>query len=138
MRLLRAKVVAGEMTEAEATAMLGTSPFAAQGKIPALWPTPDAGMAEGSRALPPGTSPTGRRPDGKKAQVGLTNAVKLWPTPGAANANHDVTLTCSGDGRTEPNKLGWAVAVEPTGSGKLSAAWVTRLMGFPDGWLDVD
>lgn len=34
-----------------------------------------------------------------------------WPTPNSAKAGNDVTLTCSGDGREKPNKLGWAVAV---------------------------
>lgn len=62
-----------------------------------FWPTPDAGMTQGGRALPPGTTPTGKTPDGRKVQVGLTNAV----------------------------------------NGKLSAAWVTRLMGYPDGYLDL-
>lgn len=28
-------------------------------------------------------------------------------------------------------------AVKATTNGKLSAAWVTRLMGYPDGWLDL-
>ena len=40
----------------------------------------------------------------------------LWPTPQAAKAGDDVTLTCSGDGRAKPNKLGWAVAMWPTPS----------------------
>lgn len=38
------------------------------------------------------------------------NESGLWPTPGAAKANNDISLTCSGDGRQKPNKLGWAVA----------------------------
>lgn len=59
----------------------GQHPAEAQGKIPAAWPTPDKGMADGGRALPEGTSVTGITPDGKKRQVGLTNAVKAWPTP---------------------------------------------------------
>jgi hypothetical protein len=42
VRILRAKVLAGEMTEQEATEMLGKSPFDAQGVIPAMWPTPAA------------------------------------------------------------------------------------------------
>lgn len=42
VRLLRARVMSGEMTEDEAIAILGKSPFEAQGKIPALWPTPTA------------------------------------------------------------------------------------------------
>lgn len=36
--------------------------------------------------------------------------VKMWPTPGASKAANETALTCSGDGRTKPNKLGWAVA----------------------------
>ena len=49
VRMLRAKVKAGEMTEEEATAMLnGKSPFEAQGKIPMeSWPTPRVSMAHG-------------------------------------------------------------------------------------------
>jgi hypothetical protein len=39
VRLLRAKVLAGELTLEEATAMLGKSPMEAQGKVP-MWPTP--------------------------------------------------------------------------------------------------
>lgn len=35
-----------------------------------------------------------------------------WPTPNAAKASDDLTLTCSGDGRSTPNKLGWAVTAE--------------------------
>ncbi len=63
----------------------------------AMLPTPDAGMVQGGRTLPEGTSITGITPDGKKRQVGLTNVV----------------------------------------TGKLNPAWVSRMMGFPDGWMDV-
>lgn len=34
----------------------------------------------------------------------------LWPTPNALPASNDLNLRCSGDGRSKPNKLGWAVA----------------------------
>lgn len=34
----------------------------------------------------------------------------MFPTPNASKAGNDVNLTCSGDGREKPNKLGWAVA----------------------------
>ena len=34
----------------------------------------------------------------------------LWPTPNACKAGEDLNLRLSGDGRTKPNKLGWAVA----------------------------
>jgi hypothetical protein len=40
----------------------------------------------------------------------------LWPTPSSAKAANDLTLTCSGDGRDKPNKLGWAVARYPSPS----------------------
>jgi hypothetical protein len=39
---------------------------------------------------------TGKRPDGKKAQVGLPNAVGMWPTPRAsANENRSTKPTPS-------------------------------------------
>lgn len=62
-------------------------------------PTPDAGMVNGSRTLPPGTSATGVTPDGKKRQVGLVNAVKMLPTP-TVNGNHNRAglSPTSGDG----------------------------------------
>jgi len=47
VRLYRAKVEAGEMTEAEAEAILGKSVWEAQGKIPAMWPTPTFGKLAG-------------------------------------------------------------------------------------------
>ena len=45
VRLYRAKVEAGEMTEAEAEAILGKSVWEAQGKLPAMWPTPRSSAA---------------------------------------------------------------------------------------------
>jgi hypothetical protein len=38
----------------------------------------------------------------------------MLPTPNASKAGNDISLTCSGDGREKPNKLGWAVAMLPT------------------------
>lgn len=50
----------------------------------AAWPTPAAADLEGGRSNPAGTSATGIRPDGKKAQVGLPAVMKgTWPTPNA-------------------------------------------------------
>lgn len=48
VRMYRAKVQSGEMTEAEAEAMLGKSVWEAQGKLQAKWPTPLAQGAGGS------------------------------------------------------------------------------------------
>lgn len=51
---------------------------------------------------------------GRLAQVGLSQQVLSLPTPGASKACNDTTLTCSGDERDKPNKLGWAVVSMPT------------------------
>ena len=48
VRLYRAKVEGGEMTEAEAEAILGKSVWQAQGKLKAKWPTPLSQGAGGS------------------------------------------------------------------------------------------
>ena len=45
VRMYRAMIEAGKMTEGEAQAILGKSVWAAQGKIPARWPKPTAADA---------------------------------------------------------------------------------------------
>jgi hypothetical protein len=51
---------------------------------------------------------------------------EMWPTPNAAKAANDTGLQASGDGRTKPNKLGWAVAEAerawPTPTARLGQA----------------
>jgi hypothetical protein len=48
VRLLRARVLDGEMTEEDATAILkGKSPFSAQGKLAEMWHTPTASDRDG-------------------------------------------------------------------------------------------
>lgn len=68
------------------------------------WPTPD--VPNGGRALPPGTTRTGRTPDGRKKQVGLANEVlfaaadappeptepTLFPTPKAGRPDQATTF----------------------------------------------
>ena len=120
-----------------------------------LWPTPDT--PSGGRAMPEGTTPTGRTPDGRKVTVGLENAARMWPTP---RAEFD-----SGRRRGEPDTLHSAVKLWGTPTGmdhkdtgsmenvpvngllsrqvaepglKLNSAWVSRMMGYPDGWLTLD
>jgi hypothetical protein len=56
------------------------------------WPTPSKSDLEGGRTNPEGTSATGARPDGKKAQVGLPTAMKQvspWATPAARDWRSD-------------------------------------------------
>lgn len=138
VRLLRSKVERGELSEDEATAMLGKSPYEAQGKIPAeMWPTPD--VPNGVRKPKHGMSRAGMTPDGTKRQVGLANAVAMLPTP-TATAEHVSDMLnqqLSGKQRATLKAAGTPFS-SATGGMKLSAAWVSRLMGYPDGWLDVD
>lgn len=70
------------------------------------WPTPRAGKTTDENE----ETWQKRKDAGKVCTPPLTLAVKMWPTHGSAKAGNDVTLTCSGDGRQKPNKLGWAVA----------------------------
>lgn len=64
--------------------------------------------------------------------IGGSASSSSLPTPSASKAGNDTTLTCSGDGRERPNKLGWAVttflptpAVNDMGEGKTPEAWDT-------------
>lgn len=88
VRLLRAKVLAGEMTEEEARSMLnGKDPFSAQGKLPAverpMWRTPTTMDASGE-FVREGKKLSGRTP--QDPQVNLADQVadedrRMWPTP---------------------------------------------------------
>lgn len=103
-----------------------------------LWPTPSAADPDGSRTLPEGTTATGMRPDGKKAQVGLENAARMWPTP--QHRDHVTGEACRLD---QPNRHGAfnlndQIAAATGRPGKLNPDFVVRLMGFPDSWLDLD
>ena len=113
VRLLRAKVLAGEITEAEASSMLnGKSPMEVQGKV-RQWPTPRGTDGE-----------HGGRVTSRKARNGgnLIEAVSAvsFPTPTANRRDglrsHGVNVV----------------------TGTLNPTWVEWLMGFPRGWTDLD
>ena len=69
-----------------------------------LLPTPAASQYGSNQSLSPGAA----------VRPSLAAIDKLLPTPNAAKAANDLTLTKSGDGRDNPNKFGWAVALLPT------------------------
>ena len=124
-----------------------------------LWPTPT--VPNGGRSVASVTdwrSPQTAYKNGKKVQVDLNAAVKMWPTPRANDSKkagncanesrnglpaavlyptpraNSATGASWAEGRQGGSDLQTTVA-EP--GRMLSAAWVTRLMGFPDGWLDL-
>jgi hypothetical protein len=82
VRILRGMVLDGSMSEQEATAILGKSPFEPQGKIPGFWPTRTWRAAESMRT----DAAQGALPEtfGEKAHLGLDQAVRMWPTPRAS------------------------------------------------------
>ena len=76
VRLYRAKIEAGEMSEEEAEAILGKSVWEAQGKIPAMWPTPTARDSTGT------DSPADRKRNSPSlpAEVHLRNGTRSQDT----------------------------------------------------------
>jgi hypothetical protein len=166
VRLYRAKIEAGEMTEEEAEAILGKPVWEAQGKIPEMWPTPRAHDAK-TNASPgelkrdsPGLGavvhlwPTARASAamsenldnvaarmeaGEPYKAKLEQAVALWPTPRAGSL-------CGGTGATEIIEERYSEgtispeerqAMRAGNGGKLNPTWVEWLMGFPLGWTDL-
>ncbi len=123
VRLYRAKIEEGEMTEEEATAILGKSPYEAQGKIPAMWPTArsSAAMAENLDNV------AARMEAGEPYKSKLEQAVVMWPTP--TSSEHKYRLQGSSQASKNLNALH---------GGKLNPMWVEWLMGFPLGWTDLE
>jgi hypothetical protein len=162
VRMYRAKVQAGEMTEAEAEAILGKSVWEAQGKLPAMWPTPTTQESEHPEAE---WNDKGRRvaKNGTTHSMNLADAVQKWPTPRVTGSGEDIALIQERfrNGLKYSYRLEEAVALWPTPTssehkyrlrgnsqasknlnaihgGKLNPMWVEWLMGFPPGWTDLN
>ena len=160
VRMFRAKIQSGEMTEQEAEAMLGKSVWEAQGKIPASWPTPTASDYIERKST--------QQTPGSMHSVSLPDAVRMWPTPTVddannvnpkanrfhglvAEVNHYPTPTygklAGGTGGfnqieelylSEQITLEEKKAMQAGNGGKLNPMWVEWLMGFPLGWTDLE
>lgn len=72
--------------------------------------------------LPMSSSPDAAERRLAEGKATLSRVAALFPTPSAANVSNDTTVLCSGDGRTKPNKLGWAVAAAMIPTPPLSLA----------------
>ncbi len=94
------------------------------------WSTPSKGDGDGSRSVPEGTTETGRKPDGSKAQMGLNVQAKAWLTPRATEPDEtaaafssrmgDRTLDCFGSLTGQAKN--WATpAARDFKSGQLNA-----------------
>ena len=104
-----------------------------------LWPTPM--VPNGGRSVAHVTDWRSDRTayhNGKKVQVDLNAAVKMWPTPTRRDykgGRKPETLKASGRGET--NSLNDALTVNGQ-HGQLNPTWVEWLMGFPLGWTDLN
>jgi DNA (cytosine-5)-methyltransferase 1 len=135
VRMYRAKVQAGEMTEAEAEAILGKSVWEAQGKIPAMWPTPTARDHKGAAGFK----------EEKRNLADLTYLAQIkdghrkYPTMSASGMGNTGSRQIlqrrveSGD-MTETELK----AMSAGNGGRLNPTWVEWLMGFPLGWTDLE
>jgi len=112
----------------------------------APWPTPAAADLAGGRTNPPGTTATGLRPDGKKAQIGLPAAMKgMWSTPRASDEEKGGPNQSFGAGGQPLPSQAYATARSgpaPSGSpattekrGAPNPAFPCWLMGYPPAWL---
>jgi hypothetical protein len=89
-----------------------------------LWPTPTV------------NGNNNRKGASKKAGDGLATAVRLWPTPRTAGM-------CGGTGNWEQLKnkctdIEEARKMGAGNGGQLNPDWVEALMGYPQGWTDID
>lgn len=120
VRMLRAAWLEGLPLE-EANAMAGKDVRDAQGKVPAMWPTPTL------------TGNYNRKGASKTAGDGISTAVAMWLTP---SANEDAAGTPHGNMQKMLGNDPVIRSMDPQkwATGVLSPAWVEHLMGWPTGW----
>lgn len=133
VRILRKKVLAGEMTHEEAEAMLGKSPMEAQGVIPAAkpWPTPTSRDWKDTGNFTP-------RPE--KHKLPHSVAVAPFPTPSASdNRDRGHANMPAIQRRIEKGKqVMLSMTVQQQKGEKMHGRWVLALMGYPHDWCDLD
>ena len=88
-----------------------------------MWPTPTARDCKGANSLKHLTQP--KAPGNNHHVRQLANAVKLFTTPCAADAQG----THGGDNHR---------SLRTDVAGQLNPMWVEWLMGFPQGWTDLN
>ena len=103
------------------------------GSSPEMWPTPTARDHKGAR------KPETLKAVGRDAKNSLPDAVRsgLWPTP---TANEDAAGTPNGKMQKQlgnhPEVRG--TTPEEWKRGTLNPQWVEWLMGYPEGWTDLE
>lgn len=106
----------------------------ASGSSPEMWWTPTASIGTSDFTLTPNMGNREKRGAGHGGNLLNQMAQRMWPTPTTQD-----TANNGGPSQHRRNNLPLNAAVQnPDAPQKLSAAWVTRLMGYPDGWLDLE
>jgi len=99
-------------------------------------------------------------PDGKKRQVGLEQAVKMWPTPKGSPEHYgqpreddwgdlqaavfrtptarDWRGACRPENIQRRMEAGHSLNLTDQIGGQLNPVWVEWLMGYPLGWTDLE
>ena len=100
-----------------------------------LWPTPT--VPNGGRRNPEGTSITGKKPDGGKAQIDLREfAIRMLPTPQAHDAAKGNPERVGRFG-TEHGGRNLNDEMADSNSGSLNPHFVEQLMGYEIGHTDL-
>ena len=101
---------------------------------PQMWPTPDAAAAARG-----GTLKRGKRPSGANRQVSLNDQVKMWPTPRACTAMAAANIQNRVNDKNPNLETLVAKSIQPDQiGGSLNPEWVEWLMGYPEGWTDLE
>lgn len=109
-----------------------------------FWPTPCADDTA-DRAVPNSVHLTKNGlpkyvgPDGVKSMMRLSQAVKMWPTPAASDANKWSNQTLE-ERKQKGQQVRLSTAVSPEGGrgGLLNPQWEEWLMGWPIGWTKLE
>jgi DNA (cytosine-5)-methyltransferase 1 len=145
VRLARQRWLDGDCTLEEANAIAGRDVRDKQGKVPAMWPTPNAADHLSNKTETPERwlqRKAIKDAQGINLQFPLRIAAQMWPTPTSRDwkdVTDPRTWDCTED-RDRFDQLGRAVFKDGTaaGGGALNPTWVEWLMGFPLGWTVCD
>lgn len=111
------------------------------GSSPEMWATPTASSGEPPKKTE-GWTWTGLywiNDKGEKKQTRLKDQVAMWPTATARDYKGGRTPeTLAKAGRNETNSLPDAVNAQMGKTGSLNPQWVEWLMGYPEGWTDLE
>tara|TARA_R100001015_G_C4563179_1_gene122633 strand:- start:35 stop:505 length:471 start_codon:yes stop_codon:yes gene_type:complete len=98
-----------------------------------MWPTPRA-----SSAMNASTKSVEKRLNKRGYEAKLEQAVRMWPTPRASEYKDTGPVgSKSWKHMNERDYLSAKAKNPEQPTGKLNSAWVSRLMGYPDGWLEI-